>query len=231
MTVTDTKDFFDEIFDSASAAYSVDMEYLKVVNSVRSAIRKFSDVELIVFPGLPESRIFAKRLWRAAYVVWAFEYCEHTRPPMAASELISGNLTRQQLEKETLGDRVISADAHYFAQTVVSIAYAERTVSDMKRRWQERLVQRVKSYLVFHLAKALYQYSVVTELFKTEQESLHDIVVRYYEMILPDPDFDSLRRRDMSNVYADATHHWDVYDGAQAWKKRREKLKVLRVRP
>ena len=218
MTVRYVRPLCEALFGSDTKESELDMDLQQIVNRLRTAAAKYSNMPLVEFVGDHHSHVFIKRMWRAAYVINAFGRAERYGVPTSPIS------DYPKMRAEVLMSRSCKIDAHYFALPEVSQAYAERMEDDMLRRWKHRLDLRVRAYLAYHVAYALYQWNAVVGGDEKERQRLLDMVESYFDLILPDPDYTDARDPEIRSVWQDAKYLKRSVNTEKEWAERVKEL-------
>ena len=214
MTVRHVRPLCEVLFGSGRKESELDTDLQHSVNLLKNTAAKYSNMPLVEFVGDHHSHVFIKRMWRAAYVVNAFERAERYGAPKFRGKDFS------KMRSSVLISRSCKVDAHYFAWPVVCQAYAERMEDDIRRRWKHRLDLRVRAYLAYHVAYALYQWNAVIGGNERDRHGLLDIVESYFDLILPDPDYTDARDPEVRSVWYDAKYMKRCVNTEKEWAER-----------
>ena len=214
MTVRYVRPLCEAIFGSDDMEFGLDVDLQQILNRITSTARKYSNMPLVEFVGDRHSHVFIKRMWRAAFVINAFARADrYGIPTNPVSEY-------PEMRASVMISRSCKVDAHYFALPEVSQAYAEHMEADMLRRWKHRFDLRVRAYLAYHVAYALYQWDAVTGGDEKEVEELLDMVESYFDLILPDPDYTDARDPEVRSVWYDAKYKKRIVNTEKEWAER-----------
>ena len=214
MTVQYVRPLCEAIFGPGAKESELDVDLQQILNRIKNTAGKYSNMPLVEFVGDHHSHVFIKRMWRAAYVINAFGRAERYGVPTSPVSVYP------EMRASVMTSRSCKVDAHYFALPEVSQAYAEHMEEDMLRRWKHRFDLRVRAYLAYHVAYALYQRNAVLGGDENERLTLLDMLESYFDLILPDPDYTDARDPDVRSAWYDAKYKKRIVNTEKEWEKR-----------